>query len=167
MAVMESTMSTASVKRAKGGAFLIEEFEPGDIFTPEDLSDEHRQIAKTATDFARNEVMPSSRRNRGQEFRRHQGLSTESRRSWLDERGHSRSLWRHGIGQGHLRTNRGIDQQAGQFLDVVQRPRRHRYAAHRVVWHGGAKAEVPSETRHGRVDRGLRAYRNPPRLPTP
>jgi len=45
-------------KAAKGGSFLIEERYPQDIFTPEDLSEEHRQIAKTAIDFTENEVMP-------------------------------------------------------------------------------------------------------------
>src|SRR6516165_3575707 len=45
-------------KRVKGGSFLIEERNPQDIFTPEDLSEEHRQIAKTAIDFTQNEVLP-------------------------------------------------------------------------------------------------------------
>src|SRR6516165_4115375 len=47
-------------KRVKGGSFLIEERNPQDIFTPEDLSEEHRQIAKTATEFTANEVMPAA-----------------------------------------------------------------------------------------------------------
>ena len=46
------TVKTAAIaKAAKGGSFLIEEREPQDVFTPEDLSDEHRQIAKTAAEF--------------------------------------------------------------------------------------------------------------------
>ncbi len=61
MITMESTLRANTVKRAKGGSFLIEEREAQDIFTPEDLSEEQRQIAKTATEFARNEVMPASR----------------------------------------------------------------------------------------------------------
>jgi butyryl-CoA dehydrogenase len=44
--------------RVKGGSFLIEERHPQDVFTPEDLSDEHRQIAKTAVEFTNNEVVP-------------------------------------------------------------------------------------------------------------
>ena len=44
--------------RVKGGSFLTEDRHPDDVFTPEDLSDEHRQIAKTAVDFTLNEVMP-------------------------------------------------------------------------------------------------------------
>jgi butyryl-CoA dehydrogenase len=49
------------MKRVKGGSFLIEERVPQDVFTPEDLSEEQRQIAKTASEFARNEVIPAIR----------------------------------------------------------------------------------------------------------
>ena len=59
MTVTESTTPTVSVKRAKGGSFLIEESEPRDIFTPEDLSEEQRAVAKTANEFVTNEVMPA------------------------------------------------------------------------------------------------------------
>jgi butyryl-CoA dehydrogenase len=45
---------------ARGGSFLIEEREPGDVFTPEDFTGEHRQIAKTALEFTTNEVMPAA-----------------------------------------------------------------------------------------------------------
>ena len=42
-------MATSDVhvmaKRVKGGSFLTEERDPQDVFTPEDLSQEHRQIA--------------------------------------------------------------------------------------------------------------------------
>ena len=34
-----------------GGAFLIEERSPADIFTVEDLSDEHLAIARTVDEF--------------------------------------------------------------------------------------------------------------------
>jgi alkylation response protein AidB-like acyl-CoA dehydrogenase len=43
-----------------GGSFLIEERAPDDIMTPEDFSEEQRQIARTASDFARNEVVPAA-----------------------------------------------------------------------------------------------------------
>lgn len=61
MATMESAIQTSSAHRAKGGSFLIEEREPLDVMTPEDLSEEQQQIAKTATEFARNEVLPAVR----------------------------------------------------------------------------------------------------------
>jgi alkylation response protein AidB-like acyl-CoA dehydrogenase len=42
----------------KGGAFLIEELKPEDIFTPEDFTEEHRMIAETTRQFVDNEVSP-------------------------------------------------------------------------------------------------------------
>jgi butyryl-CoA dehydrogenase len=49
-----------TVSRPKGGGFLLEELRPQDVFTPEDFSDEHRQIAKTAAEFTLNEVVPAA-----------------------------------------------------------------------------------------------------------
>ena len=45
-------------KLIKGGAFLIEERSPNDIFTPEDFTEEHRMIADTTRQFVDNEVNP-------------------------------------------------------------------------------------------------------------
>ena len=42
----------------KGGAFLIEECEADEIFTPEDFTDEHRMIGETTREFMDNEVAP-------------------------------------------------------------------------------------------------------------
>src|SRR5882672_515202 len=42
----------------KGGAFLIEERTPEEIFTPEDFTEEHRMIAETTRQFVDIEVMP-------------------------------------------------------------------------------------------------------------
>jgi alkylation response protein AidB-like acyl-CoA dehydrogenase len=55
---MPTAKTAAIAKAAQGGSFLTEERKPQEIFTPEDLSEEHRQIAKTATEFTLNEVMP-------------------------------------------------------------------------------------------------------------
>ena len=44
----------------RGGSFLIEERSAEEIMTPEDFSDEQRQIARTATEFVRNEVLPAA-----------------------------------------------------------------------------------------------------------
>ncbi|HEX3486053.1 MAG TPA: acyl-CoA dehydrogenase family protein, partial [Micropepsaceae bacterium] len=55
-------------KAAKGGSFLTEERSPLDIFTPEDLSDEHRQIAKTAVEFTANEVVPAAQEIEAKNF---------------------------------------------------------------------------------------------------
>jgi butyryl-CoA dehydrogenase len=44
----------------RGGSFLIEDRAPGEVFTPEDFTDEHRQIARTAVEFTNHEVMPAA-----------------------------------------------------------------------------------------------------------
>jgi butyryl-CoA dehydrogenase len=57
---MATINQPVTATRLKGGAFLIEESQPRDVFTPEDFSDEHRQIAKTAAEFTLNEVIPAA-----------------------------------------------------------------------------------------------------------
>src|SRR5215210_5361969 len=42
----------------QGGAFLIEDQSPDEIFTPEDFTEEHRMIAETTREFVDNEVVP-------------------------------------------------------------------------------------------------------------
>ncbi|TAM82197.1 MAG: acyl-CoA dehydrogenase [Acidobacteria bacterium] len=55
-------MTTGGIKqRIKGGSFLIEERGPQDIFTPEDMTDQHRLIAQTAEEFMEREVVPRVR----------------------------------------------------------------------------------------------------------
>ncbi len=56
-------MATATevVKRTiPGGNFLIGESTPDEMMSPEDFTDEQRQIARTASDFVRNEVLPEA-----------------------------------------------------------------------------------------------------------
>ncbi|MGH9720565.1 MAG: acyl-CoA dehydrogenase family protein [Bryobacteraceae bacterium] len=48
-----------TLPKTKGGAFLIEERAPEEIFTPEDLTAEHRAIARTAAKFWDEEVEPN------------------------------------------------------------------------------------------------------------
>ncbi len=57
---MATTTAQFTVKPARGGSFLIEERRPEDVFTPEDFTEEHRQIAKTAIEFTANEVLPAA-----------------------------------------------------------------------------------------------------------
>ena len=45
-------------KLVQGGAFLIEDLTPAEIFTPEDFTEEHRMIAETTRQFMDNEVIP-------------------------------------------------------------------------------------------------------------
>ena len=42
----------------KGGSFLIETRCPADVFTPEDITDQHRLIAQTAQEFIEQEIVP-------------------------------------------------------------------------------------------------------------
>ena len=52
------TTATATPLQVKGGAFLIEDRGPHEIFTAEDLTEEHLAIARTVDDFWANEVEP-------------------------------------------------------------------------------------------------------------
>ncbi len=54
-------MTTAStvVSQAKGLGFLLEESAPHEVFTPEDLSEEHLAIGRTVDEFWANEVEPN------------------------------------------------------------------------------------------------------------
>ncbi|MGO9272361.1 MAG: acyl-CoA dehydrogenase family protein [Terriglobia bacterium] len=45
----------------KGGSFLIEERRPEDVFTPEDLTDQHILIRQTTKDFMEQEVLPRAK----------------------------------------------------------------------------------------------------------
>ena len=53
-----STLIASPVVAAAGGSFLIEARTPAEVFTPEDLNEEQRQIAATAAQFAREEILP-------------------------------------------------------------------------------------------------------------
>ena len=54
-------MATAAIPKTKiaGGSFLIEDRGPDEVFTPEDFTDEHRQIAQTTEEFALKEIVPN------------------------------------------------------------------------------------------------------------
>jgi len=56
---MPSTTVTPIVAAA-GGSFLLETRTPEEVFTPEDLNEEQRQIAATAQEFARVEILPNA-----------------------------------------------------------------------------------------------------------
>ncbi len=50
----------SSVVAAAGGSFLVETRNPAEVFPPEDLTEEQRQIAATAAQFAREEILPAA-----------------------------------------------------------------------------------------------------------
>jgi len=45
---------------APGGSFLLDTRSPAEVFTPEDINEEQRQIAATAAQFARDEILPAA-----------------------------------------------------------------------------------------------------------
>jgi butyryl-CoA dehydrogenase len=55
-----STLSASPIVAAPGGSFLLETRTPAEVFTPEDLNEEQRQIASTAAQFARDEILPNA-----------------------------------------------------------------------------------------------------------
>ena len=55
-----TTASASSIVAAAGGSFLLETRTPAEVFTPEDLNEEQRQIASTAAQFARDEILPNA-----------------------------------------------------------------------------------------------------------
>src|SRR5437868_9600771 len=63
-------MATATVPKTKiaGGSFLIEDRQPEEVFTPEDFTDEHRQIAQTTEEFALKEIVPNLEKIEHKEF---------------------------------------------------------------------------------------------------
>jgi len=50
---------TTSTQLRKGGSWLLEEAAPGEVFTPEKLTDEHQMMAQTAQEFVDNELLPA------------------------------------------------------------------------------------------------------------
>jgi len=55
-----SVLSASPIVAAAGGSFLLESRTPAEIFTPEDITEEQRQIAATAAQFAREEILPNA-----------------------------------------------------------------------------------------------------------
>ena len=53
-------MVNETKKFIKGGSFLIEDISYQDMLTPEDFTEEHLMIAKTAEDFVEKEVLQLS-----------------------------------------------------------------------------------------------------------
>ncbi len=55
-----STVTGLHVLAAAGGSFLLQTRTPEEVFAPEDLNEEQRQIAATAAKFAREEILPAA-----------------------------------------------------------------------------------------------------------
>src|SRR5258708_38630658 len=66
----EKTMATAAPPKTRlaGGGFLIQEQPLDDVFTVEDLTEEHLQIAQTTAEFAKNEILPNTEKIEHKDF---------------------------------------------------------------------------------------------------
>src|SRR6478672_10976701 len=63
-------MATTAVPKSKisGGSFLLETRRPEEVFTPEDLSEQHLLIGQTAEEFALNEIVPNVEKMEHKDF---------------------------------------------------------------------------------------------------
>jgi alkylation response protein AidB-like acyl-CoA dehydrogenase len=62
--------TTTAIPKTKilGGGFLLEERQTGEVFTPEDFTDQHRMIGQTAEEFAVNEILPNTEKIEHKDF---------------------------------------------------------------------------------------------------
>src|SRR5271168_2283885 len=67
MATVAPPTPTAT-KAIQGGAFLITDLRPEEIFAPEDFTEEQRQIADTTHQFAADEVLPAAEQIEAKNF---------------------------------------------------------------------------------------------------
>jgi alkylation response protein AidB-like acyl-CoA dehydrogenase len=65
---MATTAKPVAIVTVKGGSFLIEDHAAQSVFTPEDFTEEQRQIAKTTHEFVTNEVLPEADRIEAKDF---------------------------------------------------------------------------------------------------
>ncbi len=63
-----ATLAVPNKTKLVGGSFLIEEHTTDQVFTPEDLSEEHQQIVRTTEEFAKNEILPNVEKIEHKEF---------------------------------------------------------------------------------------------------
>src|SRR4029079_3980362 len=69
---MTSAAETRNV--IKGGSFILEDHDASDVFTPDDLSDEHKMIAQTAREFTEKEIMPLDAEIESKDYELNRGL---------------------------------------------------------------------------------------------
>ena len=63
-------MATTALPKSRisGGSFLLDDRKPGDVFTPEDFTEQHQLIAQTAEDFANHEIVPNIEKMEHKDF---------------------------------------------------------------------------------------------------
>jgi alkylation response protein AidB-like acyl-CoA dehydrogenase len=63
-----ATTAAAPSTKISGGGFLLEERRPDEVFTPEDFTEQHQLIGKTAEEFAVNEIVPNIEKMEHKDF---------------------------------------------------------------------------------------------------
>src|SRR5262249_31367341 len=53
-----ATVTTDVKPMIKGGSFLTENRSPNEVFTPEDITEQHKLILQTSREFVEKEVLP-------------------------------------------------------------------------------------------------------------
>ena len=75
---MSTFASPFTAKRTTGGSFLIEDLRPEDVFTPEDFTEEQKQIAQTTSQFADEKVLASIQDIEAKNYEVTRGLMREA-----------------------------------------------------------------------------------------
>src|SRR6266404_3057652 len=68
------TSAVETKKVIKGGSFILEDHDASDVFTPDDLSDEHLMIAQTAREFTDKEILPLDAESASKDYELTRGL---------------------------------------------------------------------------------------------
>ena len=151
-------MATVAVPKVRitGGSFLLEERNPNDIFTPEDFTEEHQQIAKTAEEFATNEIVPAAEKLEHKEWALARDLIKKASDLGLSSVDIPEAYG--GTDMDKVSSCIIADRTAkyAGFATTWARTRRHRHAAHRLLRNRGAEEEVPAAS--WRRARSLGAY---------
>ena len=63
-----ATITALPTTKIAGGSFLLETRQPGEVFTPEDFTEQHRLIGQTAEEFAVKEILPNAEKIEHKDF---------------------------------------------------------------------------------------------------
>ena len=140
---------------AAGGSFLLEDRNPNEIFTPEDMTEEQQQIAATAARFAREEILPAAAAIEAKEpgvLAATLGKAAELGFTGVDIPEEYGGM---GMDKISLDVNYRPYLGAGELLDGLWGASRDRNAAPGLVRDGGAEAEVSAEAGNSGVDCGV------------
>ncbi len=95
-------MASTTGEALKGGSFLIDDLTPEQLYTPEDITDEQKLMAKTTEDYIKKEVLPHIETLEKQDLELTKKLLKKAGDLGLLGSGCSRSLWRDRIGQNQF-----------------------------------------------------------------